>query len=45
VGRVDIDFLSGPEPTGSLREPSTELVVEKRAFGSSRGSRWFGHAD
>jgi sulfide:quinone oxidoreductase len=41
VGRVDIDFLSGPKPTGSLREPSTELVAEKAHFGSSRRSRWF----
>ena len=42
VGRVDIDFLSGPTPTGSLREPSAAIVAEKVAFGSSRRSRWFG---
>ena len=42
VGRVDIDFLSGPEKTGTLREPSTALVEEKEHFGSSRRSRWFG---
>jgi sulfide:quinone oxidoreductase len=42
VGRVDIDFLSGPEKTGTLREPSAELVVEKAQFGSTRRSRWFG---
>ena len=42
VGRVDIDFLSGPEKIGTLREPSTALVAEKDHFGSSRRSRWFG---
>jgi sulfide:quinone oxidoreductase len=42
VGRVDVDFLSGPEPTGTYRPPSTELVAEKERFGSSRRARWFG---
>ena len=42
VGRVDVDFLSGPKPTGTFAEPSAELVAEKRHFGSSRRARWFG---
>jgi len=42
VGRVDIDFLSGPSKTGTLREPSAALVIEKAQFGSSRRGRWFG---
>ncbi len=42
VGRVDVDFFSGPTPTGRYSEPSTELVAEKRHFGSSRRARWFG---
>ena len=42
VGRVDVDFLSGPSPTGSFIEPSVALVGEKRHFGSSRRARWFG---
>lgn len=42
VGRVDIDFLSGPNRTGSLTGPSAELVAEKREFGASRRARWFG---
>jgi sulfide:quinone oxidoreductase len=42
VGRVDVDFLSGPKPTGTFREPSSELVAEKRRFGASRRARWFG---
>jgi sulfide:quinone oxidoreductase len=42
VGRVDVDFLSGPSPTGSFVEPSVTLVGEKQHFGSSRRARWFG---
>jgi sulfide:quinone oxidoreductase len=42
VGKVEVDFLSGPKPTGTFREPSGELVAEKRQFGSSRRARWFG---
>jgi sulfide:quinone oxidoreductase len=42
VGRVDVDFLSGPQPTGAFQEPSGELVREKQHFGSSRRARWFG---
>jgi sulfide:quinone oxidoreductase len=41
VGRVDVDFLSGPKPTGTFQEPSTALVAEKQYFGSSRRARWF----
>ncbi len=42
VGRVDVDFLSGPKPTGTLTPPSAELVAEKVEFGASRRARWFG---
>ena len=42
VGRVDVDFLSGPKPTGTFQEPSVALVAEKEHFGSSRRARWFG---
>jgi sulfide:quinone oxidoreductase len=42
VGRVDVDFLSGPSPTGSFIGPSVALVGEKQHFGSSRRARWFG---
>jgi sulfide:quinone oxidoreductase len=42
VGRVDVDFLSGPKPTGTFQEPSGDLVTEKQHFGSSRRARWFG---
>ena len=42
VGRVDVDFLSGPKPTGAFQTPSAALVAEKQHFGSSRRARWFG---
>ena len=41
VGRVDIDFLSGPTKHGAYHEPSPELVAEKVHFGASRRDRWF----
>lgn len=42
VGRVDVDFLSGPKPSGTFQAPSEALVAEKVRFGSSRVERWFG---
>jgi sulfide:quinone oxidoreductase len=42
VGRVDVDFLSGPRPTGTYHPPSRELVAQKEDFGASRAARWFG---
>jgi sulfide:quinone oxidoreductase len=41
IARVDIDFLTGPEPTGTFQAPSATLVAEKVTFGSSRKARWF----
>ena len=42
IGRVDIDFLSGPSPTGIYQAPSVALRAEKQHFGASRRARWFG---
>jgi sulfide:quinone oxidoreductase len=42
VGRVDVDFLSGPTPTGTYYEPSAALMAQKHEFGASRRARWFG---
>jgi sulfide:quinone oxidoreductase len=42
VGRVDVDFMSGPKPTGAFQEPSEALVAQKQEFGASRRARWFG---
>ena len=42
VAQVDIDFLTGPKPTGTFHEPSDAFVADKQRFGSSRRARWFG---
>jgi sulfide:quinone oxidoreductase len=42
VARVDVDFFSGPKPTGSFHPPSPSLVAQKAEFGASRAARWFG---
>ncbi len=42
VGRVDVDFFSGPKPTGTYHEPTAALREDKERFGASRRARWFG---
>jgi sulfide:quinone oxidoreductase len=42
IGRVDVDFFSGPKPTGSYHEPDIASRVHKEHFGASRRARWFG---
>ncbi len=42
VGKVDVDFLSGPGPTGTYTEASTAMMAEKQEFGASRKKKWFG---
>ncbi len=42
VGRVDVDFLTGPSPTGVFNAPTDALVADKQRFGSTRRARWFG---
>lgn len=42
IGRVEVDFFSGPKPTGTYHEPSVELRLDKQHFGASRRARWFG---
>ncbi len=42
IGRVDVDFFSGPSPTGTYHEPSVALRADKEQFGASRRARWFG---
>lgn len=42
VGRVDVNFLSGPHPTGIFQAPSDAMVDDKARFGSGRVKRWFG---
>jgi sulfide:quinone oxidoreductase len=42
IGKVAVDFFSGPKPTGTYYEPSVGLRIDKEQFGSSRRARWFG---
>jgi sulfide:quinone oxidoreductase len=42
IAKVDVDFFSGPKPTGTFYGVSEELRADKTLFGSSRLSRWFG---
>ena len=44
VARVDVDFFSGPKPTGTYHEPSQALRAAKQEFGASRRARWFGRS-
>jgi len=41
VARVDVDFFSGPKPTGTYHPPSEALRADKDEFGRSRRLRWF----
>ncbi|HTT86718.1 MAG TPA: FAD-dependent oxidoreductase [Acidimicrobiales bacterium] len=44
VGRVDVDFMSGPAPSARFSSPSLQIAEEKRQFGVSRRERWFGQS-
>lgn len=41
IGRVDVDFFSGPKPTGTFWVPSQALRADKEHFRASRRARWF----
>jgi sulfide:quinone oxidoreductase len=42
IGKVNVNFLSGPVVTSMFTPPSREGADEKRAFGATRRRRWFG---
>lgn len=42
IGRVDVDFFTGPALIGTYYEPSVALRADKEHFGASRRSRRFG---
>jgi sulfide:quinone oxidoreductase len=42
VGKVEVDFFSGPKPTGTYYEPSIGLRADKENFSAARRARWFG---
>jgi len=43
IGKVNVNFLSGPAPTAVFTPPSLEGTAEKRAFAAHRRGRWFGY--
>jgi sulfide:quinone oxidoreductase len=43
VAKVEVTFLAGRPPVGGLEGPSTDLMADKTAFGTTRIRRWFGH--
>jgi sulfide:quinone oxidoreductase len=45
VGRVHVNFLSGPAPVARFVPPSLHAAGEKREFAAARRSRWFGIDD
>ena len=42
VGRVDVDFLTGPSVVAPFSEPSEQGAAEKAEFAASRRRWWFG---
>lgn len=42
IGRVDVDFFSGPKPTGIYHEPTVSMRADKELVGATRRTRWFG---
>lgn len=44
VATVDVMFVTGQAPVGTMGGPSLELAARKAEFGASRAERWFGKA-
>ena len=42
VSKVEVDFLSGPEPAAQRNDASREYAADKQEFGAVRRARWFG---
>src|SRR5439155_5042395 len=42
VAKVDVTFVAGHAPVGTLEGPATDLVADKSEFGATRARRWFG---
>lgn len=42
IGRVSVNFLSGPAPVAAYEPPSPDGADEKRRFAATRRTRWFG---
>lgn len=44
VGKVEVDFLTGPAVTGAFTVPSEATRAEKAEFAATRRTRWFGQS-
>jgi sulfide:quinone oxidoreductase len=42
VAKVDVTFVAGRPPTGTMQGPDTAFTADKEAFGTTRVDRWFG---
>lgn len=42
IGKVDVNFLSGPAPAAVFTPPSLATADDKREFAATRRARWFG---
>lgn len=42
IGKVNVNFLSGPAPTAVFTPPSLEAADDKASFAATRRQRWFG---
>jgi sulfide:quinone oxidoreductase len=42
IGKVDVNFLSGPAPVAVFTPPSLATAEDKRRFAATRRARWFG---
>lgn len=42
VAKVDVTFVSGSAPVGTIEGPAGTLMADKADFGTSRARRWFG---
>ncbi|HXW80486.1 MAG TPA: hypothetical protein VEJ84_13360, partial [Acidimicrobiales bacterium] len=45
IGKVNVNFLSGPAPVAAFTPPSLQGAEEKHEFAATRRLRWFGHGD
>jgi sulfide:quinone oxidoreductase len=45
IGRVNVNFLSGPAPVAAYSPPSPAGAEAKRQFAATRRARWFGIED
>ena len=43
IGKVDVNFLGGPNATSVFTPPSLEGAADKRRFEADRRQRWFGY--